>query len=106
MRWRRLLACLLALAAALAAAGCASATAGTSDTSANTPARAVASITMAQASQVFNTYVATTAKAVATDDGTLALSVLTGVQQATFSAALKIDGGAPHPAARAPTAAP
>jgi hypothetical protein len=90
MRWRRLLAGpALALAAALAAAGCASATAGTSDTTAHTPA---AAITTAQASQVFNAYVATTAKAIRTDDGTLALSAVTGVQHATLAAALKIDG--------------
>jgi hypothetical protein len=93
MRWRRLLAGpALALAAALAAAGCASATAGTSDTTAHTPAQAAAAITTAQASQVFNAYVATTTKAIRTDDGTLALSVVTGVQHATLAAALKIDG--------------
>jgi hypothetical protein len=93
MRWRRLLTGpALALAAALAVAGCASATAGTSDTSANTPASDVASITTAQASQAFNTYVATTATAIQTDDDTLALSVVTGVQHSIVSAGLKMDG--------------
>jgi hypothetical protein len=93
MRWRRLLTGpALALAAALAAAGCASATAGTSNTSANAPARAAAATTTAQASQAFNNYVATTAEAIRTDDGTLALSVVTGVQRAIVSAGLKLDG--------------
>jgi hypothetical protein len=93
MRCRRLLAGpALALAAVSAAAGCAAATAGTSSTSANTRALAAASITTAQASQAFNTYVATTAKALATDDGTLELSVVTGVQQAVVSAELKMSG--------------
>jgi hypothetical protein len=82
----------LALAAALAAAGCASATAGTSSTSANTPARTAASITTAQASQAFNTYVATTARAAQTDDRALALSVVTGAQQAVLSAELTMAG--------------
>jgi hypothetical protein len=92
MRWRRLLTGpVLALAAALAAAGCASATAGTSGTSANTPATAAASITSAQASRAFNSYVATTAKAIQTDDGALALSVVTGVQRAVLSATIKSD---------------
>jgi hypothetical protein len=100
MRWRRLLSGpALALAAALAAAGCASATAGTGGTSANAPARAAASITTAQASVAFNTYIATTAKAIQTDDDALALSVVTGVQQAVLSAAIKgapgIKGSAP-----------
>ena len=81
---------------ALAAAGCASATPGTSDTSANTPARAAAAITTAQAEQAFNTYVAATAQAISTDDGTLALSVVTGAQQAVVSAELAMDGA--HPA--------
>jgi hypothetical protein len=90
MRWRRLLTGpALALAAALAAAGCASATAGTSTTSANTPARAAVPITTAQASRAFDRYVATTAKATRTDDDSLALSVVTGVQQAVFAAGNK-----------------
>ena len=81
----------LALAAALAAVGCASATAGTSGNTAATPASNSAAITTAQASQAFNSYVATTAKALRTDDGTLALSVVTGVQQAALAAELKFD---------------
>lgn len=80
----------LALAAALAAAGCASATAGTSSTSANTPARIAASITTAQARQAFNTYVATTAEAIRTNNATLALSVVTGAQQSVLAAAFKM----------------
>jgi hypothetical protein len=90
MRWRRLTTGpALALAAALAAAGCASATAGTGNASANTPARAAAPITTAQASRAFNSYVAATAKAIQTDDGTLALSVVTGVQRSLVSVAIK-----------------
>jgi hypothetical protein len=91
LRWRRLLGGpALVLTAALAVAGCASATAGTGSTSANTPARAAAAaITTAQASQVFNSYVATTAEAIKTGDGKLALSVVTGVQQAVVSTAVK-----------------
>ena len=85
----------------LAAAGCASATAGTSGTSgpsgpsrtsgtsAHGPANSAAAITAAQASQAFTTYVATSAKAMRTDDRTLALSVVTGVQQAVLSGELK-----------------
>jgi hypothetical protein len=100
LRWRRLLAGpAFALAAALAAAGCASATAGTGSTSANTPARAAAPVTTAQASQAFDSYVATTAKAIRTDDRTLALSVVTAAQQSLLSAAFKMYGArsAPSP---------
>jgi hypothetical protein len=90
LRWRRLLAGpSLGLTAALAAVGCASATAGTSSISANTPARAAESITTAQASRAFNTYVTTTAKAAQTGDLALALSVTTGAQQATLDTELK-----------------
>jgi hypothetical protein len=89
-RWRRLLTGpALAVAAALAAAGCASATAGTSSTSANTPASEPAAITTAQARQAFNSYVATTAKALRTGDGRLALSVVTGAQRSLVAASLK-----------------
>jgi hypothetical protein len=91
MRWRRLLAGpALALAAALAAVGCASATAGTSGNSAGLPARDAAAITTAQASQAFNTYVATTAKALRTGDAPLALSVVTGALRSTLAAAFKV----------------
>jgi hypothetical protein len=90
LRRRRLLTgAAFALAAALAAAGCASATAGTGSTSANAPASEPAAVTTAQAEQAFNSYVATTAKAIRTDDRTLALSVVTGVQQSLVSASLK-----------------
>ena len=82
----------LALAAALAAAGCAAATAGTGSTSANAPARAAAPVTAAQAARAFNAYVATTAQALAANDGTLALSVVTGAQRAIVSAGLTMDG--------------
>jgi hypothetical protein len=93
LRWRRPLGRpALALAAALAAVGCASATAGTSGNSAAAPTRTVASITTAQASQVFNSYVATTAKAIRTSDGALALSVVTGALRSTLSAELKGHG--------------
>ena len=89
-RWRRLLTGpALALATALAAAGCASATAGTSSTSANIPANDIAAITTAQARQAFNAYVATTATAIRTVDGKLALSVVTGAQRSLVAASLK-----------------
>ena len=92
-RWRRLrTGPALALAAALAAAGCASATAGTGSTSANTTARAAAAITTAQASQAFDAYVAATATAIRTDDGKLALSVVTGAQRSLVYAQLKTVG--------------
>lgn len=70
-------------------AGCASATAGTGSASANTPASEPAAITTAQASQAFNAYVGTTARAMRSDDGTLALSVVTGPQRSLLSAAIK-----------------
>jgi hypothetical protein len=93
MRWRRLLpGPALALAAALAAVGCASATAGTSGNAAAKPASGAAAITTAQARQAFNSYVATTAKALRTGDGRLALSVVTDAQQSLISAGLKMHG--------------
>jgi hypothetical protein len=94
LRWRRRLAApALALAAALAVAGCAAATAGTS---ADAPASDAQAITAAQASQAFGHYVSTTAKAIKASDGALALSVVTGVQQAIVSAELTMAG--PHSA--------
>ena len=94
LRWRRRLAGpALALAAALAAAGCATATAGTGSTSANNPARDDAgAITTAQARQAFNAYVATTATAIRTANGKLALSVVTGAQQSLVYAQFKSVG--------------
>ena len=83
----------LALAAALAAVGCASATAGTRATSAAAADHGTTSLTTAQARQVFGTYVATTAKAIRTDNDSLALSVVTGAQRAVVSAAAKSHGG-------------
>jgi hypothetical protein len=94
LRWRRPLGRpALALAAALAAIGCASATAGTSGNAAAKPASGAAAITTAQARQAFNSYVVTTAKALRSGDGPLALSVVTDAQQSLISAGLK--GGAP-----------
>jgi hypothetical protein len=83
------LACALALAvtAALAVAGCTSATAGTTASSADTGGAPV--LTQTQAGQVFDAYVAASNRAAATDDGKLALSVVTGAQQSLVSATLK-----------------
>ena len=93
LRWRRrLTGPALALAAALAAAGCASATAGTGSTRANTPAGDAGGVTTAQARQAFNAYVATTATAIRTDNGKLALSVVTGAQQSLVYAQFKTAG--------------
>lgn len=92
MRWRRLLLGGALALAALAAVGCASATAGTSGNAAAKPARDAAAITTAQARQAFNGYVATTAKALRTGDGRLALSVVTDAQQSLISAGLKMHG--------------
>lgn len=83
----------LALAAALATvvptAACTSAPASSSaSTTASTQAAASPTITAAQARQVFDAYVATTAKAARTSDGPLALSVVTGTQRAVLAAAL------------------
>jgi hypothetical protein len=80
------LACALALAltAALVVAGCASAPAETSVSSANTGGGPV--LTQAQASQAFDAYVAASNQAAATDDGKLALSLVTGVQQSLVAA--------------------
>jgi hypothetical protein len=76
----------LALMAALAVAGCTSATAGTSSSSANTGGAPV--LTLTQALQAFDAYVAASNQAAATNDGKLALSVVTGVQQSLVSATL------------------
>jgi hypothetical protein len=77
----------LVLATALAVAGCASASTDTTATSAN--AGGVSALTQAAARQVFDAYVATSNQAARTDDGKLALSVVTGVQQSLVSATLK-----------------
>ena len=76
----------LALTAALAVAGCASAPADTTVSSANTSSGPA--LTQATALQAFDAYVAASARAAATDDGKLALSVVTGAQQSLVSAAL------------------
>jgi hypothetical protein len=73
--------------AALVVAGCASASTETTATSAN--ADSAATLTQAAALQAFDAYVAASAKAAATNDGELALSVVTGVQQSLVSATLK-----------------
>jgi hypothetical protein len=77
----------LAVTAALVVAGCASAPAETSASSANTGGTPV--LTQTQAGQVFDAYVAASNQAAATDDGKLALSVVTGAQQSLVSATLK-----------------
>jgi hypothetical protein len=87
------------LAAVLAAAGCTSTPANTSTASiadAGRANRSAPALTAAQALAVFDTYVATTAKAARTDDGRLALSVVTGVQQAIVSATLRSHGYVVH----------
>jgi hypothetical protein len=95
---RARLACAVAsvLTAALVVAGCASASTETTATSAN--ADSAATLTQAAALQAFDAYVAASAKAAATNDGKLALSVVTGVQQSLVSAtinghAVQISGG-------------
>ncbi|HEY6495345.1 MAG TPA: hypothetical protein VIZ43_18870 [Trebonia sp.] len=77
----------LGLTAALAAAGCTSGPAKTASTSA-AGRPATPAITAGQARQVFTAYVAATAKAARTGDGSLALSVVTGAQRAVLAAAL------------------
>jgi hypothetical protein len=76
----------LALTAALAVAGCASATAGTTASSANTSG--APAFTQADAAQVFDAYVTASTRAAQTDDGKLALSVVTGALQSLISATL------------------
>jgi hypothetical protein len=78
----------LAMTATLAAAGCTSSPAastgtGTSGTSAGP------TVTAAQARQVFGSYIAVADRAAASDDTSLALSRVTGVQKATITAQLK-----------------
>ncbi len=77
----------LALTAALAVAGCTSATADTSVSSANTSG--APALGQAQARQAFDAYVATSNQAARTNDGKLALSVVTGPQQSLVSATLR-----------------
>jgi hypothetical protein len=76
-----------ALTAALVVAGCASASTDTTATSVNTGTGTA--LTQASAQQAFDAYVAASNRAAATDDGKLALSVVTGVQQSLVSATLK-----------------
>ena len=77
----------LALTAALAVGGCASAPAGTTTSSANVGS--APALTQATALQAFDAYVAASNQAAATNDGKLALSAVTGVQQSLVSATLK-----------------
>jgi hypothetical protein len=76
----------LALTAALAVAGCASATAGTTASSANTSG--APAFTQADAGQIFDAYVAASNHAAETNNGKLALSVVTGALQSLISATL------------------
>jgi hypothetical protein len=87
-----------ALAAALTAAGCTHAPAQSTGGVASAPSATASAdaaghpagpaITAAQARQVFDTYVATTARAARTNDASLALSLLTGTPHAVAAAAL------------------
>jgi len=95
----------LALTAALAVAGC---TSGPAPASPASPASSGAAgdvsgappaLTTAQASQAFARYVTTMATADRTDDGTLALSVITGAQRSLVAAEMKQAGYAHRPAA-------
>jgi hypothetical protein len=76
-----------ALTAALVLAGCASASTDTTATSANVGSGPT--LTRATALQAFNAYVATSNQAAGTNDGKLALSVVTGAQQSLVAATLK-----------------
>ena len=76
-----------ALTAALVLAGCASASTDTTATSANVGSGPT--LARATALQAFNAYVATSNQAAGTNDGKLALSVVTGVQQSLVAATLK-----------------
>ena len=97
-RWRRLiLGPVLGLTAALGVAGCTpgpastgpASTGSTSTGSTSAPVRSAApAITPAQARQVFDAYVTATARAARAGDGSLALSVVTGVQRAVLAATL------------------
>jgi hypothetical protein len=75
-----------ALTAALVLAGCASASTDTTATSPNTGGGAP--LTQTSALRAFDAYVATSNQAAATNDGKLALSVVTGVQQSLVTATL------------------
>jgi hypothetical protein len=89
-RWTRLFSGAgLAVAAALAGAGCTSAPASTTSGSTASQTGTAPALTAAQARQVFDNYVVTTDKAARTGDRPLALSVVTGVQQAIVATTLK-----------------
>jgi len=92
----------LALTAALAVAGCTSGPAPASpagSSAAGTVSSAPPALTTAQARAAFDRYVTTIATADRTDDGTLALSVVTGAQRSLFAAQMKQAGYARRPAA-------
>jgi hypothetical protein len=92
---RLLPAAALALIAALAVAGCTSspapATASPAASGATGATSAAPALTTAQARQAFDSYVATTARASQTGNGSLALSVVTGPERSTLTATLKTD---------------
>ena len=87
-RWTRLLrGAVLAATAALAAVGC---TSGSASTATGGTAGATApAVTLAQASQAFASYVATSDTAARTGDATLALSDVTGMQWAQVNTGFK-----------------
>jgi hypothetical protein len=109
-RWSRLiLGPALALAAAAAVAGCTSSPTATplpgiNEVGPTSAPTSTAALTTAQAVGIFDSYVATTARAARAGSPALALSVLTGVQQSTFTAALKsgstFANGSPDPNAK------
>jgi hypothetical protein len=88
LRTRWLSVGLLALTAALTVAGCTSAPAPAS-ASGNGASSAGPPVSTAQAKAVFDRYVTTTATADKTNDGKLALSVVTGAQRSLVAAAIK-----------------
>ncbi len=76
-----------ALTAALVLAGCASASTDTTATSANTASGGA--LSQAAALQAFDAYVGTSNQAAGSNDGKLALSVVTGAQRSLVAATLK-----------------
>jgi hypothetical protein len=99
----------LALAAALAVAGCTSATAGASAgasaTAGSSGAAGGPALTQATARQAFDAYVATSNQAARTGDGNLALSVVTGAQQALVDATVDSHSHVVHGTSTSPASA-
>jgi hypothetical protein len=85
---RRIFGPALTAAVALAAAGCTSVSHGTR--SASTTAVPAPSVTAAQARQVFDHYVATTATAASPHSASAVLSLVTGVERANLTATLRL----------------